>query len=52
MVVVQGAKPAQVVVLITGGNAVKAVQPLLEAAGMGVDILDMIAPLMRTSAPG
>ena len=41
MVAVQGAKPAEVVVQITRGNAVKAVQPLLETAVVGVDVLDM-----------
>lgn len=41
VVVVQSAKPAQVIVQITCGNAVKAVDPLLEAVVIGVDVLDM-----------
>ena len=41
MVAIQGAKPAQVVLQITRGNAVKAVQPLFETAVIGVDVLDM-----------
>ena len=39
--IVQAAKPAQIVVQVAGGHAVKAVEPLLEASVIGVDILDM-----------
>jgi hypothetical protein len=41
MVVVQGTKPAQVVVQIVGGDAVKAIEPLFESAMIGIDVLDM-----------
>ena len=41
MVAVQYAKRAHVVVQITRGNAVKAVQPLFATPVIGVDILDM-----------
>jgi hypothetical protein len=41
VVVLQGAKPAQVVVQIAGGNAMKAVELLLETAVIGIDVLDM-----------
>jgi hypothetical protein len=39
--IVQGAKPAQIVVEIVGGDAVKALNPLLETAVIGIDVLDM-----------
>lgn len=41
MVVIQGTKPAQVIVQVVGGNAVKATDPLLEAPVIGVDVLNM-----------
>ena len=45
VVVVQGTKPAQVIVQIVGGDAVKAIEPLFEAAMIGVDVLDMDSAL-------
>ena len=41
MLLVQGAKPAQVVAQIAGGDAVKAPKPLLEAVVTGIDVLNM-----------
>lgn len=41
VVVIQGTKPAQVIVQVVGGNAVKATDPLLEAPVIGVDVLNM-----------
>jgi hypothetical protein len=41
VMIVQGAKPAQIVVEIVGGDAVKALNPLLETAVIGIDVLDM-----------
>ena len=40
VVVVQAAEPAQVIVQLDG-DAVKAPEPLLEAAVIGIDVLDM-----------
>ena len=40
MVVVQAAEPAQVIVQLDG-DAVKAPEPLLEAAVIGIDVLDI-----------
>lgn len=41
MVAVQAAEPAQVVVEVVGGDAVKAIEPLFEVAVIGIDVLDV-----------
>ena len=43
--IVQGTKPAQVIVKIVAGNAVKAIEPLFEAAVIGIDVLDVDSAL-------
>ena len=37
---VQGAEPAQVIIEVVGGDAVKAMDPLFEASMVGVDVLN------------
>ena len=41
MMSVHAAEPAQVVVQVVGGEAVKAMEPLFEAAVIGIDVLDV-----------
>ncbi len=41
MLAVQGAEPAQVIIEVVGGDAVKAMGPLFEASMVGVDVLNM-----------
>lgn len=41
VLVVQRAEPAQVVVQVVGGDAVKAMDPLFETRVVGVDVLNM-----------
>ena len=41
VVVVQAAEPAQVVVQVMGGHAVKAMEPLFEAAVIRIDVLNV-----------
>lgn len=41
VVIVQGTKPAQIIIEIVGGDTVKAIGPLFETAVIGVDVLDM-----------
>ena len=40
MLAVQGAEPAQVIIEVVGGDAVKAMDPLFEASMVGVDVLN------------
>jgi len=41
-VIVQGAKSVQIVVQVVGGDTVKAIDPLFEAAVVAVDVLNMV----------
>ena len=49
---VHAAEPAQVVVQVVGGNAVKAMEPLLEAAVIGIDVLDVNGALDMHACAG